>query len=63
MPAKGSSAAALHGPICLQLLIVENGLEALQKLLAFATSKGRVGDDTGRTHKLGDGVPSRCAQD
>src|ERR1700733_5709615 len=37
MPAKDSSAATLHGPICLQLLIVENSLEALQKLPALAT--------------------------
>ena len=31
MSAKGSSAATLHGPICLQLLIAENGLEALRE--------------------------------
>src|SRR5664279_2512328 len=35
--AEGRSAAALHSPICLQLLIAENGLEALQKLPALAT--------------------------
>jgi len=27
----------LHGPICLQLLIADNRLEALEKLLALAT--------------------------
>jgi len=36
MPAKGSSAAALHSPTCLQLLVVENSLEALEKLPALA---------------------------
>ncbi len=37
MPAKGNSTATLHGSVGLQLLIVENSLEALQKLLALAT--------------------------
>src|ERR1700730_4601313 len=53
MPAKGSSAATLHGPICLQLLIVENSLEAFQKLLALATDdvghlEGRPRHERGR---------------
>ena len=46
MSAKGSSAATLHGPVCLQLLIAENGLEALQKLPALATDD--VGHFDGR---------------
>jgi len=46
MPAKGSSAATLHGSISLQLLIAENGLEALEKLLALATDD--VGHFDGR---------------
>ena len=46
MPAKGGSPAALHGPVCLQLLIAENGLEALQKLSALATDD--VGHFDGR---------------
>jgi hypothetical protein len=53
MPAKGSSAATLHGPVCLKLLIVENSLEALQKLLALATDdvghfEGRPRHERGR---------------
>ena len=53
MPAKGSSPAALHGSECLQLLVVENGLEALQKLPALATDdvghlEGRAGHERGR---------------
>jgi hypothetical protein len=53
MPAKGSSAATLHGPVCLQLLIVENSLEALEKLLALATDdighlEGRPRHERGR---------------
>ena len=46
MPAEGSSAAALHGPISLQLLIAESGLEALEKLPALATDD--VGHFDGR---------------
>jgi hypothetical protein len=46
MPAKGSSAAPLHGPVCLQLLIAENSLETFQKLLALATDD--VGHFDGR---------------
>ena len=58
MPAKGSSAAALHGPKCLQLLIAESGLEVLQKLVALrrtmsATSMaGRVMDADGDRRRL-----------
>jgi hypothetical protein len=46
MPAKGSTAATLHGPVCLQLLIAENSLEALKKLPALATDD--VGHFDGR---------------
>jgi hypothetical protein len=53
MPAKGSSAATLHGPVCLELLIVENSLEALEKLPALATDdvghfEGRPRHERGR---------------
>src|SRR6185503_19475192 len=52
MPAKGSSTAALDGPVCLQLLIVHNSLEALEKLPAPATDD--VGHLDGRPrHKRG----------
>jgi hypothetical protein len=46
MPAKGDSAATFDGPVCLQLLIVQNGLEALKKLPALATDD--VGHFDGR---------------
>src|SRR5208283_663378 len=44
--AKSSSAAALHSPACLQLLIAENGLEALDKLPALAAED--IGNFKGR---------------
>ena len=46
MPAKGGSVATLHGPVCLQLLIAEEGLEVLEKLPALATDD--VGHFDGR---------------
>jgi len=42
MSAQSSGAAALDRPVCLQLLIAENGLEALEKLPSLAT------DDVGQ---------------
>ena len=53
MPAKGGSAATLHGPVCLQLLIAENRLEALEELPALAADDvghfdGRPGHERGR---------------
>jgi hypothetical protein len=53
MPAKGSSTATLHGPVCLQLLIAENGLEAFEKLAALTTDDvghfdGRLRHERGR---------------
>src|ERR1035437_6093721 len=46
MSAESCSAATLDRPVCLQLLIAENGLEAFQKLPALATDD--VGHFEGR---------------
>jgi hypothetical protein len=46
VPAKGRGTAALHSPTSLQLLIAENGLEALEKLAALAAED--VGHFEGR---------------
>ena len=47
MSAQGSGTATQHSPICLQLLIAENGLEAFQKLPAAGAED--VGHFNGRS--------------